>query len=43
LIFNPGERTGVFHKRWLTCGGRPAFIVKDYFDRWFMKMFQAIE
>lgn len=43
LIFNLGERTGVLHKRWLTFGGRPAFIAKDYIDRRFMKTFQAIE
>jgi NADH dehydrogenase FAD-containing subunit len=43
LIFNLGDRTGVLHKRWLTFGGRPAFIVKDFIDRRFMKAFQAIE
>lgn len=43
LIFNLGERTGVLHKRWLTIGGRPAFIAKDFIDRRFMKVFQAIE
>lgn len=43
LIFNLGERTGVLHKRWLTFGGRPAFIAKDFIDRRFMKEFQAIE
>jgi len=43
LIFNLGDRTGVLHKRWLTFGGRPAFIVKDFIDRRFMKTFQSIE
>jgi len=43
LIFNLGERTGVLHKRWLTFGGRPAFIAKDFIDRRFMKEFQSIE
>lgn len=43
LIFNLGDRTGVLHKRWLTFGGRPAFIVKDFIDRRFMRTFQSIE
>ncbi|MGD8960588.1 MAG: FAD-dependent oxidoreductase [Desulfobacteraceae bacterium] len=43
LIFNLGDRRGVLHKRWLTFGGRPAFIVKDLIDRRFMRKFQAIE
>ncbi|BBO84440.1 pyridine nucleotide-disulfide oxidoreductase [Desulfosarcina ovata subsp. sediminis] len=43
LIFNLGGRTGVLKKRWLEFGGRPAFIVKDYIDRKFMRQFQAIE
>jgi len=43
LIFNLGSRKGVLHKRWLTFGGRPAFIVKDVIDRRFMRKFQAIE
>ncbi|MFO7496986.1 MAG: FAD-dependent oxidoreductase [Desulfobacterales bacterium] len=43
LIFNLGNRKGVLHKRWLTFGGRPAFIVKDWIDRRFMRKFQAIE
>lgn len=43
LIFNLGERTGVLHKRWLTFGGRPAFIAKDFIDRRFMQKFQSIE
>jgi hypothetical protein len=43
LIFNLGERTGGFSKRWRTFGGRPAFIVKNDIDRRFMKAFQALE
>lgn len=43
LIFNLGGGNGVLHKRWLTFDGRPAFIVKDFIDRRFMKKFQAIE
>jgi NADH dehydrogenase FAD-containing subunit len=43
LIFNLGDRTGVLNKRWLTFGGRPAFIVKDFIDRRFMRTFQSIE
>lgn len=43
LIFNLGGGVGVFRKRWLLFGGRPAFIIKDYIDRKFMREFQAIE
>jgi NADH dehydrogenase FAD-containing subunit len=43
LIFNLGGGVGVLKKRWLEFGGRPAFIIKDYIDRRFMKKFQAIE
>ncbi len=43
LIFNLGGRVGVLKKRWLELGGRPAFLIKDYIDRRFMKRFQAIE
>ncbi len=43
LIFNMGDGTGVFRKKWLQFGGRPGFIIKDYIDRRFMKKFQAIE
>jgi NADH dehydrogenase FAD-containing subunit len=43
LIFNMGDDTGILHKKWLTLGGRPAFIIKDYIDRKFMKKFQSIE
>lgn len=43
LIFNLGGGEGVLHKRWLTFGGRPAFMLKDYIDRKFMRRFQAME
>lgn len=43
LIFNLGDGEGVLHKGWLTFGGRPAFMVKDYIDRKFMRRFQAME
>ena len=43
LIFNLGGGVGVLKKRWLTFGGRPAFIIKDMIDRKFMRRFQAIE
>lgn len=40
LIFNCGAGVGVFHKKWLTFKGRPAFWLKDYIDRAFMRRFQ---
>lgn len=43
LIFNLGNGDGVLHKYWLTFGGRLAFIIKDYIDRKFMRLFQAVE
>ena len=43
LIFNLGDGTGIFHKRWVEFSGRLAFFIKDYIDRKFMKTFQAIE
>jgi NADH dehydrogenase FAD-containing subunit len=43
LIFNLGGGVGVLKKRWLEFGGRPAFLIKDYIDRKFMRKFQAIE
>ena len=43
LIFNLGGGKGILRKRWLQFGGRPAFLIKDYIDRRFMKKFQAIE
>ncbi len=43
LIFNLGGGAGVLKKRWMEFGGRPAFLIKDYIDRKFMKEFQAIE
>jgi len=43
LIFNLGEGEGVLHKGWLTFGGSPAYMIKDYIDRKFMRRFQAME
>ena len=43
LIFNLGGGSGVLKKGWLEFGGRPAFAIKDYIDRKFIKEFQAIE
>jgi NADH dehydrogenase FAD-containing subunit len=43
LIFNLGGGVGVLKKRWLTFGGRTAFLVKDTIDRRFMRTFQAVE
>ena len=43
LIFNLGGGAGVLKKNWLEFGGRPAFLVKDYIDRKFIKEFQSIE
>jgi NADH dehydrogenase FAD-containing subunit len=43
LIFNLGDGTGIFRKKWLLFDGRLAFFLKDYIDRRFMKKFQALE
>ncbi len=43
LIFNLGDGLGVLKKRWFTMKGRLAFKVKDYIDRKFMTLFQAME
>jgi NADH dehydrogenase FAD-containing subunit len=43
LIFNLGDGTGIFRKKFLLFNGRAAFLIKDYIDRRFMKKFQAIE
>ncbi len=43
LIFNMGDGTGIFKKKWITFGGRLAFLIKDYIDSKFMRKFQAIE
>ncbi len=43
LIFNLGDGTGIFRKKCFLFGGRPAFLLKDYIDRKFMKKFQALE
>ena len=42
LIYNLGDDTGIFHKRGLVFGGRPAFWIKDYIDRRFIRRFQAL-
>ncbi len=43
LIFNLGGDQGVLQKKWLHMSGKPAFLIKDYIDRKFMKKFQAFE
>lgn len=40
LIFNMGDGTGVLQKKRIFFAGRPAFIIKDYIDRNFMKKFK---
>ncbi|MHB1378179.1 MAG: hypothetical protein ACYCX0_00985 [Desulfurivibrionaceae bacterium] len=43
LIYNLGDGTGILRKRGLIFSGRPAFWLKDYIDRRFMRRFQALE
>jgi len=43
LIFNVGGGKGIFGKNSLIFGGRPAFWIKDYIDRKFMREFQEME
>ena len=43
LIFNLGGGAGVLEKRGIVFGGRPAFVIKDFIDRRFMRRFQALE
>jgi len=43
LIFNLGDGTGIFRKKFVTFNGRAAFWLKDYIDRKFMRKFQALE
>ncbi|MDW7772077.1 MAG: FAD-dependent oxidoreductase [Desulfobulbaceae bacterium] len=43
LIFNLGDGTGIFRKKFLHFNGRLAFLLKDYIDRKFMKKFKALE
>ncbi len=43
LIYNLGDGTGIFSKGSLTFGGRPAFWIKDWIDRRFMKRFQVMD
>lgn len=40
LIFNMGDGRGIFWRKQLVFGGRPAFILKDYIDHRFMRKFQ---
>jgi NADH dehydrogenase FAD-containing subunit len=41
LIMNMGNGTGIFWKKNLVLNGRPAFLLKDFIDRRFMKKFQV--
>lgn len=43
LIFNLGGNHGVLKKRGIVFSGQPAFWIKNYIDKKFMKRFQAIE
>lgn len=43
LIFNLGDGTGILSKWSVVFGGRPAFLIKDWIDRRFMRTFQAFE
>ncbi len=43
LIFNLGDDKGILAKDSIIFDGRPAFIIKDYIDRKFMRKFQAME
>ncbi|WP_419778490.1 NAD(P)/FAD-dependent oxidoreductase [Maridesulfovibrio sp.] len=41
LIFNTGGGRGILYKNGLSFGGSPAFWIKDYIDRKFIKRFMA--
>ena len=41
LIFNLGNGKGVFWRKHVVLDGRPAFFLKDYIDRKFMRKFQV--
>ena len=43
LIFNLGGNHGILKKRGIVFSGQPAFWIKNYIDKKFMKKFQAIE
>lgn len=43
LIFNIGDRKGIFYKKGVLLKGKAAFIIKDFIDRRFMRKFQSIE
>jgi len=40
MIFNLGGKTGVFQKGMIAFSGKPAFLIKDYIYRKFIKSFQ---
>lgn len=42
LIYNLGEREGIFSKGAITFSGKLAFIIKDYIDRKFIKKFHEL-
>ncbi len=41
LIFNMGDKTGIFHKGGISFEGRTAFLIKDYLDRKFMRRYPS--
>lgn len=41
LIFNLGKGVGLYYKKGLMLKGRPAFWIKDFIDRRFMRRFQT--
>ncbi len=43
LIYNLGGGEGFFSRKFISFGGRLAFLVKDYIDRKFVSKFQAME
>jgi len=43
LIFNMGDGTGILNKKWLTFGGKLAFVLKNHIDMRFMRKFQSLE
>ncbi|PID73208.1 MAG: pyridine nucleotide-disulfide oxidoreductase [Desulfobacterales bacterium] len=43
LIYNMGGGEGIFYKWSVIFGGKPAFWIKDYIDRKFIRTFQAVE
>ncbi|MCI5166432.1 MAG: hypothetical protein D3903_10110 [Candidatus Electrothrix sp. GM3_4] len=43
LIFNLGNGTGILKKWSIVLNGRLSFLVKDWIDRRFMRIFQGFE